>query len=145
MKFMVFMPGNADSEAGVMPPTELIAEMGRFNDELAKAGVLLAADGLQPTSRAARLRFDDEERRTVIDGPFTEAKEIVAGFWMIQASSLEEAVEWFKRAPIGGGVAVEIRQVFGPEDFGPEFSQELKDAGKRTQELLDANNAAARD
>jgi hypothetical protein len=145
VKFMVFMPGNADSEAGVMPPTELFEEMGRFNDELAKAGVLLAAEGLQPTARGAKLRYDDEERRTVIDGPFTEAKEIVAGFWMIQASSLEEAVEWFKRAPIGGGVAVEIRPVFGPEDFGPELTQALKDAGQRTQELLDANNAAARD
>src|ERR1041384_3125199 len=93
-KFMVIMPGDAQSEAGQLPPPELFAEMNVFNDELAKAGVLLSAEGLKPTSAGAKVRFDDDERRTVIDGPFTEAKEIVAGYWLLQASSLEEVLEW---------------------------------------------------
>ncbi|MFL6116648.1 MAG: YciI family protein [Catenulispora sp.] len=127
-KFMVIMPGDAQSEAGVIPPPELFAEMNAYNDELAKAGVLLAAEGLKPTSAAAKVRFDDQERRTVIDGPFTEAKEIVAGYWLLQASSLQEAVEWVKRAPIGGGVTVEVRPLFEMDEFGPEFSDRLREA-----------------
>jgi hypothetical protein len=134
-KFMVFMPGNADSEAGVMPPPEMFATMDAYNEQLSKAGVLLAAEGLKPTSAAAKVRFDDTERRTVIDGPFTEAKEIVAGYWMLQASSLQEALEWVKRAPLGGGVTLEVRPVFDLDDLGPEFTPGLREAEQqlRTQ------------
>jgi hypothetical protein len=127
-KFMVFMPGNADSEAGVMPPPETFTAMSEYNEQLSKAGVLLAAEGLKPTSAAAKVRFDDTERRTVLDGPFTEAKEIVAGFWMLQASSLQEVLEWVKRAPLGGGVTVEVRPVFDLDDLGPDFPAELREA-----------------
>lgn len=127
-KFMVFMPANSESEAGAMPSTELFEEMERYNEQLERAGVLLAAEGLKPTSAAAKVRFDDTERRTVIDGPFTEAKELVAGFWLLQASSLEEALEWVKRAPLGGGVTLEVRPIASMEDFGPEFAPELREA-----------------
>ena len=127
-KFMVFMPANGESEAGAMPSTELFEEMERYNEQLEKAGVLLAAEGLKPTSAAAKVRFDDTERRTVIDGPFTEAKELVAGYWLLQASSLEEALEWVKRAPLGGGVTLQVRPIASMEDFGPEFTPELREA-----------------
>jgi hypothetical protein len=127
-KFMVFMPANAESEAGVMPPPELFQVMAAYNEQLEKAGVLLAAEGLKPTSAAAKVRFDDTERRTVVDGPFTEAKELVAGYWLLQASSLEEALEWVKRAPLGGGVTLEVRPILSMEDFGPEFTPELREA-----------------
>jgi hypothetical protein len=135
-KFMVFMPGNADSEAGVMPPTELFEAMSAYNDQLAKAGVLLAAEGLKPTSAAAKVRFDDSERRTVIDGPFTEAKEIVAGYWLLQASSLQEALEWVKRAPLGGGATLEVRPVASMEDLGPGFTPELREAEEQLRQRL---------
>jgi hypothetical protein len=127
-KFMVMMPGNAQSEAGQLPPPEMFAEMNTYNDELAKAGVLLAAEGLKPTSAGARVRFDDEERRTVIDGPFTEAKELIAGYWLLQASSLEEVLEWVKRAPLGGGVTLQVRPLFEMDDFGPEYNARLQEA-----------------
>src|SRR5215467_13406339 len=117
MRVMVFVPGDKSSEAGTPPSQELIAKMLKFNEELVKAGVMLDGDGLKPTSAAKRVRFSGRER-TVIDGPFTESKEIVAGYWIWQVKSIEEAVEWLKRAPFDGGVEVTIRPLFEPEDFG---------------------------
>jgi hypothetical protein len=122
---MVFVPGDKSSEAGVMPTQELITKMTRFNEELVKAGVMLAGDGLAPTSKAKRVRFEGS-KRTVIDGPFAESKELVAGYWIWQVKSIEEAVEWLKRAPFDGGVEVTIRPVFEPEDFGKELTPELR-------------------
>lgn len=137
MRFMVMVKGDANTEAGVMPSTELLAAMGKYNEELVKAGVMLAGEGLAPTSKGAKVRFSGT-KRTVIDGPFTEAKEIVAGFWIIQAKSKEEAIEWVKRCPnpTGEESEIEIRQVFEAEDFGEAFTPEL-----RAQE--DANRAQA--
>jgi len=136
-KFMVFVPGGAESEAGVMPPTELFEEMAAYNNQLAKAGVLLAAEGLKPTSAAAKVRFDDTERRTVIDGPFTEAKEIIAGYWLLEASSLQEALEWVKRAPFGGGVTLEVRPIGSMDELELEFSPELLEAQQQLRQQLD--------
>ena len=130
---MAFVPAGGGSEEGVLPDTELIAAMQRYNEELVKAGVMLEAEGLQPTSKGARVRFEGG-RRTVIDGPFTEAKELIAGFWMIQVKSKEEAIEWVKRAPFDGGVEIEIRQVFEMDDFGDAMTPELK----AQRERLDA-------
>ncbi|ACU77058.1 YCII-related protein [Catenulispora acidiphila DSM 44928] len=135
-KFMVFIPGNADSEAGIMPPTDLFEVMSAYNEQLAKAGVLLAAEGLTPTSAGAKVRFDDAERRTVVDGPFTEAKEIVAGYWLLQASSLEEALEWVKRAPFAGGLTLEVRPIASMDDLGPEFTPELREAEQQLRQQL---------
>ncbi|HXD75704.1 MAG TPA: YciI family protein [Vicinamibacterales bacterium] len=115
MRVMVMVPGNKDSEAGVMPDQKLLAEMGKFNEELVKAGVMLAGEGLRPTSYAKRVKFTATP--TVIDGPFTESKEIVAGYWIWQVRSMDEAVAWLKRAPFGGGVEIEIRPIFEMEDF----------------------------
>jgi hypothetical protein len=127
MRFMVMVKASKDSEAGVMPKQKLLAEMGKFNEELVKAGVLLAADGLQPSSKGKRVRFSGE-KRTVIEGPFTETKELIAGFWLWQVRSMEEAVEWVKRCPNPheGESEIEIRQVFEMEDFGAELTPELK-------------------
>jgi hypothetical protein len=129
---MVIVKANKDSEAGVMPEQKLLAEMGRFNEELMKAGVLLAAEGLLPSSKGKRVRFSGE-KRTVIDGPFTEAKELIAGFWLWQVRSMEEAVEWVKRCPcpFEGESEVEIRQVGEAEDFGAEFTPELREQEAR--------------
>ena len=123
MRFMVLVKATEESEAGVMPSEELLAEMGKYNEELAKAGVMLAGEGLHPTSEGVRVRFDGD-KRTVIDGPFAETKELLAGYWLIQAKSKEEAIEWVKRAPFREG-DVEVRQVFEAEDFGDEFTPEL--------------------
>ncbi len=125
MRFMVIVKASDESEAGVMPDTKLLTEMGKFNEELAKAGVLLAADGLHPSARGKRVRFSGETR-TVVDGPFAETKELIAGFWLWQCRSMDEALEWLKRAPFDGGVEVEIRQVFEAADFGAEFTPELR-------------------
>jgi hypothetical protein len=126
---MVIVKANKDSEAGILPKEKLLAEMGKFNEELVKAGVLLAADGLQPSSKGKRVRFSGD-KRTVIDGPFAETKELIAGYWLWQVRSMEEAVEWVKRCPCPheGGGEVEIRQVFEAEDFGatPEFKRRLE-------------------
>ena len=130
MRVMVFVPGDKDSEAGKMPSQELIAKMLKFNEELVKAGVMLAADGLTPTSKAKRVKFSGS-KRTVIDGPFTESKEIVAGYWIWQVKSIEEAIEWLKRAPFDGGVEVTIRPVFEAEDFGKELTPELRAKNER--------------
>jgi hypothetical protein len=134
MRVMVFVPGDRDSEAGKMPSQELIAKMTTFNEELVKAGVMLAGEGLTPTSKAKRVRFSGGQR-TVIDGPFAESKELVAGFWIWQVRSIDEAVEWLKRAPFDGGIEVTIRPVFEAEDFGAELTPELRDreARLRTQ------------
>ncbi|HEX9304853.1 MAG TPA: YciI family protein [Thermoanaerobaculia bacterium] len=130
MRFMVIVKANKDSEAGVLPDKKILTEMGKFNEELSKAGIMLAGEGLQPTSKGARVRFDGA-KRTVIDGPFAETKELVAGFWLWQVKSKEEAIEWLKRAPFGGGTEVEIRQVFEAEDFGEAFTPELREQEER--------------
>ena len=125
MRVMVFVPGDKNSEAGAMPSTELIEKMTKYNEELVKAGVMLAGEGLTPTSRGARVKFEGK-KRTVIDGPFTESKELVAGFWIWQVKSLDEAIEWIKRAPFDGGVQIELRPIFEAEDFGKELTPELR-------------------
>jgi len=132
MRFMVIVKANQDSEAGVLPDQKILTEMGKFNEELAKAGVLLAAEGLQASSKGVRVRFSGS-KRTVIDGPFTEAKELVAGFWLWQVKSKDEAIEWLKRAPFDHE-EVEIRQVFEADDFGPAFTPELREQEERLRE-----------
>jgi hypothetical protein len=136
MRFMVIVKANKDSEAGVLPDQMILTEMGKYNEELAKAGVLLAAEGLQPSSKGVRVRFSGNQR-TVIDGPFAETKELIAGFWLWQVRSKEEAIEWLKRAPFDGGTEVEIRQVFEPEDFGAEFTPELRAQEERIRARTD--------
>ena len=123
MRFMVLVKANKDSEAGVLPTKDQLAEMGAFNEQMIKAGVMLDGDGLQASSKGARIRYAGD-RQTITDGPFAETKELVAGFWMIQTKSLAEAIEWMKRAPFREG-EIEIRQVFEASDFGPEFTGEL--------------------
>ena len=118
MRFMIMVPASKESEAGVLPDGKLLAEMGRFNEEMVKAGVMLAGEGLHPTSRGARIAFSGG-KSTVIDGPFTESKELIAGYWLIQAKSKDEAIAWMQRAPFGEGVVLEIRQVFDAADFAP--------------------------
>jgi hypothetical protein len=134
MRVMVMVPGNKESEAGVMPDTKILTEMGKFNEELVKAGVMLAGEGLRPTSHAKRVKFSGGTP-TVKDGPFTESKELIAGFWLWQVKSMDEAVEWLKRAPFGGGVEIEIRPIFEMEDFGAAMTDELKaqEARQRAQ------------
>jgi hypothetical protein len=122
---MVIVKASKESEEGQMPSEKLLTEMGKFNEELVKAGVMLAGDGLHPSSKGKRVRFSGADR-TVIDGPFAETKELIAGFWLWQVKSMEEAVGWLKRAPFGGGTEVEIRPIFGAEDFGKEFTPELR-------------------
>ena len=137
MRFMIIVKANADSEAGVMPTERQLAEMGKYNEELVKAGVLLAGEGLHPSSNGARVRFDGAGR-TVMDGPFAETKELVAGFWLIQVKSREEAVEWVKRIPFDSG-EVEIRKVFETEDFAPsDPTGELRAAEERLREEIAA-------
>ena len=135
MRFMVLVKADKNSEAGVLPDRKILAEMGKFNEELAKAGVMLAGEGLQPSSKGARVRFS-AGKRTVIDGPFTETKELVAGFWLWQVRSKEEAIEWLKRAPFED-TEVEIRQVFEAEDFGAEFTPELREQEERLREQIE--------
>jgi hypothetical protein len=130
MRFMVLVKASKDSEAGVLPSSELFAAMGKFNEEMVQAGVMLAAEGLQASSKGARIKFSGE-KRTVTDGPFTETKELVAGFWLLAVKSKEEAIEWIKRAPFDNGEEVEIRQVFEAEDFGPELAPELREQEAR--------------
>ncbi len=126
MRFMVMVRANKDSEAGVMPGSELLAAMGRFNEEMLKAGVMKAGEGLQPSSRGARIRYTGKAPQ-VIDGPFAETKELVAGFWLIEVKDRAEAVAWMKRAPFGPGDEIEIRQIFEMEDFGAAMTPELRD------------------
>jgi len=130
MRFMILVKADKTSEAGVLPDEKILTEMGKFNAELEKAGVMLAGEGLHASSKGARVRFDGA-KRTVIDGPFAETKELVAGFWIWEVKSKDEAIAWLKRAPFGGGTEVEIRQVFEPEDFGPALKPEFVAAEKR--------------
>ena len=133
MRFMVIVKANKDSEAGVMPSTEMLTDMGKFNEELVNAGVMLAGEGLQASSKGARVRFSATDKPVVIDGPFSETKELVAGFWVWQVKSLQEAIEWLKRAPFQEG-EVEIRQIFESEDFGEAFTGELREQEDRMRE-----------
>ena len=137
MRFMILIKADKDSEAGVMPDEKLLTEMGKFNEELVNAGVMLAGEGLHPTSKGARVKFSGE-KRTVVDGPFAESKELIAGFWIWQVGSKEEAIEWVKRCPnpMGGESEIEIRQVFEADDFGPELTPELRDAEERLRAQL---------
>ncbi len=135
MRFMVLVPASKETEAGVMPTTELLTKMGQFNEEMVKAGVMLAGDGLQPTSKGARIKFTGS-KPIVTDGPFTESKELVAGFWIIQVKSKAEAIEWLKRAPFDEGTQLEIRQIFEAEDFGPELTPEMRERDQRLQAQL---------
>ena len=134
MRFMVMVRADRDTEAGVMPSEQVLAEMGRFNEELVKAGVMLAAEGLHPSARGARVRFDGA-RRSVVDGPFAETKELIAGFWLWQCRSLDEAIEWARRSPFRES-EVEIRQVFEADDFGAEFTPELREQEERLREQV---------
>src|SRR6516165_5152164 len=126
MRFMMIVPASKESEAGVMPDTKILNEMGKFNEQLVKAGVMLAAEGLQPTSKGVRVKFSGNAP-AVIDGPFTESKELIAGFWLWQVKSMDEAVEWIKRSPFGGGVEIEIRPVFEVADFGEAATPEIRE------------------
>ncbi len=135
---MVLVKADKNSEAGVMPSTELFAEMGKYNEELVKAGVMLAGEGLHPSSKGARVRFSGKNR-TVIDGPFAETKELVAGFWIWQVKSKEEAIEWLKRAPFDGGTEIELRQIFETEDFGAEMTPELRQQEDRLRAQAEKN------
>src|SRR6266480_5980025 len=143
MRFMVIVKASKESEAGALPSRELLAEMGKFNEELAKAGVLLAAEGLQASSKGARVKFSGS-KRTVIDGPFTESKELIAGFWLWQVKSLDEAVEWVKRCPNPhpGESEIEIRQVFEAADFGAEFTPELREQEERLRAQIEKQKAS---
>jgi hypothetical protein len=135
MRFMVIVKADKNSEAGIMPSKQLLTDMGKFNEQLVKAGVMLAGEGLQPSSKGKRVRFSGG-KHTVIDGPFTETKELVAGFWIWKVKSMEEAVEWIKRSPFDGGAEIEIRQIFEAEDFGAEFTPELRAQEERLREQI---------
>jgi hypothetical protein len=143
MRVMVMIKANEDSEAGVMPSEQLLTEMGAFNEELVKAGVMLDGDGLKPSSEGARVRFS-RSQRTVIDGPFVETKELIAGYWIWQVESLDEAIEWVKRCPnpMGGESEIEIRPFFEAEDFGKEFTPELREQEERLRAQLSAKQDA---
>jgi hypothetical protein len=137
MRFLVLVPASKESEAGQMPSRDLIEKMTTFNEELVKAGVMLAGEGLHPTSKAKRVKFAGAAP-TVIDGPFTESKELIAGFWIFKAPSLENAVEWVKKAPFGGGVQIEIRPIFEAEDFGAQLTPELREREEKLRREADA-------
>ena len=130
MRFMVIVKADKNSEAGVMPSREILTAMGKFNEELVKAGVMLAGEGLHPTSKGKRVRFSGG-KHTVIDGPFSESKELIAGFWLWQVRSMDEAIEWLKRSPFDGGTEIEIHQVFEADDFGAELTPELREQEAR--------------
>ncbi len=130
MRVMVIVKASKESEAGILPPTELFDKMSRFNEELVKNGVMLAGDGLQPTSKGKRVKFEGD-KRTVIDGPFAETKELIAGFWLWQVRSMDEAVQWLKRAPFGGGAEIEVRPIYEAEDLAPSATPEILEREKR--------------
>jgi len=141
MRVMVIVKANKDSEAGVLPDKKILTEMGKFNEELVKAGVMLAGEGLQASSKGKRVRFEGS-KRTIIDGPFAETKELIAGFWLWQVRSMDEAVEWLKRAPFDGGTEIEIRQVFEAADFGQEFTPELREREERLRQQIEKQKAS---
>ena len=130
MRVIVFVKASKESEAGQMPTTEILAEMGKYNEQLVKAGVMLAGEGLHPSAKGKRVKFSGSQR-TVIDGPFAETKELIAGFWIWKVQSMDEAVEWLKKAPFGGGMEIEIRPIFEAEDFGRELTPELREREER--------------
>lgn len=144
MRVMVLIKGNKDTEAGVMPDEKLFADMGKYNEELVKAGVMLGGDGLHPSSKGARVRFAGE-KRTVIDGPFAETKELIAGFWLWRVNSMNEAIEWIKRcpSPTGDEAEIEIRQIFEADDFGAEFTPELREQEDRLRAQMAENESKA--
>jgi hypothetical protein len=135
MRFMVLVKASKESEAGALPDRKILTEMGKYNEELVKAGVMLAGEGLHPTSKGVRVKFSGS-KRTVTDGPFPETKELLAGFWIFKVKSKEEAIEWVKKAPFDGGTEIEIRQVFEAEDFGPALTPELKESEDRMRAKL---------
>jgi hypothetical protein len=141
MRFMVIVKANEDSENGVMPTEQELAEMGAFNEELVKAGVMLAGEGLHPSSKGARVRFDTDGTSTVVDGPFAETKELVAGFWILEVSSREEVIEWVRKAPFRGE-ELEIRQVFSADDFGAAFTPELREQEDRLRATVAEKHGA---
>jgi hypothetical protein len=138
MRVMVIVKASPDSERGILPTTEELAQMGKYNEELAKAGIVLAGEGLQASSQGKRVRFEGS-KRTVIDGPFAETKELIAGFWLWQVRSMDEAIEWLKRAPFDGGTEIEIRRVFEAEDFGENFTPELREQERKAWETASEN------
>ncbi|HEY0243240.1 MAG TPA: YciI family protein [Gemmatimonadaceae bacterium] len=142
MRVMVIVKASAESEAGILPTTDELAEMGKYNEELAKAGIMLAGEGLQASSRGKRVRFEGS-KRTVVDGPFAETKELIAGFWLWQVRSMDEAIEWLKRAPFDGGTEIEVRQVFEAEDFGDNLTPELREQERKVGERA-VENARSR-
>jgi len=141
MRFMVVVKANKDSEAGVLPDAKILTDMTKFNEELVKAGVMLAGEGLQASSKGVRVKFGPGNKKTVIDGPFAETKELIAGFWLWQCKSLDEAIEWLKRAPFGGGEEVEIRQVFEADDFGTNLTPETRAREERIARQAAENQA----
>ena len=141
MRFMVLVKADKDSEAGVMPSEELLTAMGNYNEELVKAGVMVAGEGLHPSSKGVRIRFDGKNRK-VIDGPFPETKELLAGFWILQAKSREEVIEWVKRAPMDGGTELEIRPIFEMEDFGAEMTPELREQEERLRRQTEGQQSS---
>jgi len=136
---MVIVKADKQSEAGVLPDEKILTEMTKYNEQLAKAGIMLAGEGLHPTSKGARIRFSGAQR-TVTDGPFAESKELIAGFWLWKVKSKEEAIEWLKKAPFDGGTEVEIRQVFEDDDFGENFTPELRERERKLREATEANH-----
>jgi hypothetical protein len=143
MRFMIIVKADKNSEAGALPDRKILTEMGKFNEQLVKAGVMLAGEGLHPSSKGARVKFSDG-KQTVTDGPFAESKELIAGFWLWQVKSKEEAIEWLKRAPFGGGAEVEVRQVFETADFGAEMTPELRAQEERVRAQSEQFSKAAK-
>ncbi|MCW2533920.1 MAG: YCII-related protein [Blastococcus sp.] len=141
MRYMVIVKANEDTENGVMPTEQELAEMGAFNEELVKAGVMLAGEGLHPSSKGARVRFDDDGGTTVVDGPFAETKELIAGFWILEVSSREEVIEWVRKAPFRNE-EIEIRQVFSADDFGDAFTPELREQEDRLRATVEAQHGS---
>jgi hypothetical protein len=141
MRFMVIVKANEDTENGVLPTEQQLAEMGAYNEELVKAGVMLAGEGLHPSSKGARVRFDGDGNTTVVDGPFAETKELVAGFWILEVSSREEVIQWIRKAPFRGE-ELEIRQVFEAEDFGDAFTPELREQEERLRATAEAQHGS---
>ena len=141
MKFMIIVKADANTEAGAMPDQQLLTDMGKYNEELVKAGIMLAGEGLHPSSKGARVKFQGD-KRTVVDGPFTETKELVAGFWIWRCNSKEDAIDWVKRCPnpTGAESEIEIRQIFDPEDFGAEFTPELREQEERLRAEIERQN-----
>jgi hypothetical protein len=141
MRYMVMVKASEDTEKGVMPTEQELAEMGAYNEELVKAGVMLAGEGLHPSSKGARVRFDENGRTTVVDGPFAETKELIAGFWILEVSSREEVIEWVKKAPFRND-EIEIRQVFTADDFGDAFTPELREQEDRLRATVEAQHGS---